>query len=264
MNVMVMAGTKDASKIIKMLSKVDGVNILATTTTVYGGDIARRAGAHEVISKALNMKEMVALINKKDIELLIDATHPFATEATRNAINSSKIAEIKYLRFERPLMHIPENDLLFKVTSFEEAASKALELTENLDGKILHLGGVSTLKFIVDKINKDRIVVRVLPSVDSIKKCIYMGLSQENIIAMQGTFKKEFNKALMKEYEISLVITKESGETGGTPSKIEAALELGVMVVLVIRPEVSELKSKKVYNSLKGLYNEIGLNLKIS
>lgn len=264
MNIMVMAGTKDATNIIKMLSKVVDVDILATTTTVYGGDIAKSAGAEEVISKALNMREMVAIIKKKDIDVIIDATHPFATEATRNAINSAKIAEIVYIRFERPLMHIPENDLIFKVSSFKEAASKALELTQVFKGKILHLGGVSTLKFITDKIDKDRIAVRVLPSVDSIKRCIDVGLRQDNIIAMQGTFKKEFNKALMREYEISVVITKESGETGGTLSKIEAALELGVIVILVIRPEVAELGSEKVFNSLDSLYNEIVSNLRIT
>lgn len=63
---------------------------------------------------------------------------------------------------------------------------------------------------------------------------------------MQGTFSKDFNRAMMNEYNVSAVITKESGETGGTPEKVEAALELGIPVVVVMRPEVAELKNEWV------------------
>ena len=58
------------------------------------------------------------------------------------------------------------------------------------------------------------------------KKSLEIGLPGKNLIAMQGTFSKEFNQALMKEYDAQVVITKDSGDFGGTPSKIEAAIEL--------------------------------------
>ena len=58
----------------------------------------------------------------------------------------------------------------------------------------------------------------------------------------------------MKEYDISLIITKESGEIGGTPSKIEAALELGIEIVLVTRPVVSELKNEEIFTDIDKLY----------
>ena len=114
MNILVMAGTKDAIKIIEMLSKNNEssfkgnsneemhFNILATTTTNYGAILAKKAGADDVISRPLEADELVNLIQKKDVKILIDATHPFATQATINAINASKKASIKYIRFERP------------------------------------------------------------------------------------------------------------------------------------------------------------------
>ncbi len=247
MNVMVMAGTKDAANIIKMLSSTGKFNILATTTTSYGADIAKAAGADNVISKALHPEELIEVINANHIEVLVDATHPFAANATHNAIKSSNITEIKYLRFERPGKNFKENDLIHEVSSFEEAALKACELTE---GRVLHLAGVSTLAPIIKKIDHTMLFARVLPSVDSIQKCIDMGLNQENIIAMQGIFSKEFNKALFKEYEATLIITKESGETGGTPSKISAAVELGIDVVLVTRPKVAELEKENIFTRL--------------
>lgn len=251
-NVMIMAGTKDAANIIKRLSNFENLRILATTTTKYGANIAKSAGADEVISKALKEEEIIETIKNNGIKFLIDATHPFAVSATCNAINASNIAEIKYIRFERPQIELPENTLIHKVFSFEEAALKSLELTQ---GNILHLAGVSTLTPIIEKIDSSRVFARILPSLDSIEKCLNSGILQENIIAMQGTFSKNFNKVLMEEYNISLIITKESGETGGTPSKINAALDLGINVVIVVRPEIKELENKVIFDDIDQIYN---------
>lgn len=253
-NIMVMAGTKDAANIIKKLKSAGNFNILATTTTEYGADIAKESGADEVLSGMLDQNDLINLIKKRKIQILIDATHPFAAAATKNAIKSSEASEILYLRFERPKEDLIENSLIHNVFSFEEASSKASKLT---NGRILHLAGVSTLKPILEKNNSSKVFARVLPSLDSIKKCLDLGLKQENIIAMQGTFSKNFNKALMDEYDISLIITKESGETGGTSSKINAALELGIDMVLVSRPEISELSDKDIFTDLEEITNFI-------
>jgi precorrin-6A/cobalt-precorrin-6A reductase len=247
MNVMVMAGTKDATNIINKLSSTKKFNILATTTTPYGADLAKAAGADKVISKGLTLEELVEVIKANSIDILVDATHPFAANATRNAIQSSKIIGIQYLRFERPGENFKENNLIHEVPSFEEAALKAKELTK---GRVLHLAGVSTLKPVIEEIDSPRLFARVLPSIDSIQKCIDMGLKQGNIIAMQGVFSKNFNKALFDEYDISIIITKESGETGGTLSKISAALEFGIDVVLVTRPKVAELENEDIFTDI--------------
>ena len=245
--IMVMAGTKDAARIIKKLKSAETFKILATTTTKYGAEIAKESGADEVLSGMLNEKDLTNLIEKSEIEILIDATHPFAAAATKNAIKSSEDTKIKYLRFERPEESIIENNLIHKVFSFEDAALKVLEITEKND-KILHLAGVSTLNHVIEKIDCTRIFARVLPSIDSVQKCLDLGLKQGNIIAMQGIFSENFNKALMEEYDISAIITKESGETGGTLSKITAAMELDIDTVLVTRPKIPELQNKDVFN----------------
>ncbi|WP_414469611.1 precorrin-6A reductase [Methanobacterium sp. ACI-7] len=255
-NIMVMAGTKDAANIIKKLKSSGNFKLLATTTTEYGAEIAKLAGADEVLSRKLDLKDIINLIKEKNITVLIDATHPFATVATKNAVRASGFTEIDYLRFERPREELIENNLIHKVFSFEEAALKALELT-NGKTKILHLAGVFTLDKIIEKTNKDNIYARVLPSLDSIQRCLDLGLRQENIIAMQGTFSKEFNKALMEEYDVSLIITKESGATGGMMPKIDAALELGIQIVLVTRPEIPELNNKDVFTDLNEMISFI-------
>lgn len=48
------------------------------------------------------------------------------------------------------------------------------------------------------------------------------------------------NRAMLKEYDIAYMVTKESGLAGGYPQKCQAALEAGVKMVVIGRPEEEE------------------------
>ncbi|MDO9043910.1 MAG: precorrin-6A reductase [Methanobacteriaceae archaeon] len=269
MNLLVMAGTKDAIKIIEMLSKNNEssfkgnsnkethFNILSTTTTRYGAILAKKAGAYDAISRPLDKDELVNLIQKKDVKILIDATHPFATQASTNAINASKKASIKYIRFERPSINYSNVEGIHIVNSYDEAGQFAKNIIKNNEKKVLHLAGVSTIKSILKSVPLNQLIVRVLPNTTSVGICEEIGISGKNIVAMQGTFSKEFNQALMREYDVGVVITKESGETGGVPSKIDAALEIGLELILINRPEIKELNENSVVNTIEELQKKL-------
>jgi precorrin-6A/cobalt-precorrin-6A reductase len=258
MRIIVMAGTSDAVQIIDHLSKHEDIEIIATTTTKYGGDLAVSAGADEIIVGRLGVHEIADLVVVNKIDLLVDATHPFASEASINAVKAAHNSGIKYIRYERPPIKIPNNENVFEVFSLHEAGMKALKLMkEKPDAKMMYLAGVTTLMQITKLIKPELIVARILPMVYSIKRCLEVGIPGENIIAMQGTFSKEFNKAMMKEYAPCVIITKESGESGGTPSKITAAVELKIPIILVKRPIISELKTMIVFNDMDKLLKMI-------
>lgn len=257
-----MAGTSDAVKIIKNLSQFDEIEIIATTTTKYGGELASDAGADEIIIGHLGVQEISDLLDVNKIEFLVDATHPFAAEATLNAIRSANRSNIKYIRFERPPTKISDNKLLFIARSFDEASKMAAELVGE-DRRIMHLAGVSTLPHILRWNPPKKIVARVLPVVSSIKKCLELGIPVKNVIAMQGTFSKEFNTILLNEFKIGLVITKESGETGGTKSKIDAAMDLNIPTIIVKRPVIDELENEMVFTNIEDLTKNINDFLEI-
>ncbi|MDY9923395.1 precorrin-6A reductase [Methanobacterium sp.] len=272
MNVLVMAGTSDAGKIISDLSMAGGVNVLATATTPHGVGLAKTSGASKVLEGFFDSEKLANIIQENDIELLIDATHPFASNATQNAIKASDGADVDYIRFERPATIIPDSQLVHQVNSFEDAAVVIREILnqnsflkeENPSkdkvpskGKVLHLAGVNTLHHLTEVISSDLIVVRVLPTVYSVKKSLELGIPHNNIVAMEGTFSPRFNGILMEEFQIKVVLTKESGESGGTMSKIQAALVEEVQVVIVMRPEIDELEGKVVFNEVQLLVNDV-------
>lgn len=258
MKVMVMAGTSDAVKIISKLAELEDIEVIATTTTKYGGDLAVTAGANEIIVGRMGIHEIEDLITVNEIDILIDATHPFAVDASLNAVKSAKSSGIMYIRFERPSIEIPDHEQVFEVSSFEEAAKKAIEIVkENGNCRVMHFAGVSTLHYMIKWINPQFMVARVLPVVYSLKKCLEMGIPSENIIAMQGTFSKNFNMALMQEYGVGVAVTKESGETGGTSTKIAAAIDLEIPIIIVKRPVVNEIKNEITFTDVVDVLNHI-------
>ena len=263
MNIMVMAGTSDARKIIKELSNRKDVNILATTTTSHGAELARTSGAGNVLEGRFDSDKLAEIIKDNHIGFLIDATHPFASEATRNAIRASDNASVEYIRFERPPTELPNSELVYQSSSFEDAVSKILQILKQASNnsdktrKIFHLAGVNTLHHLTQRVPGEMIVARILPSVYSIKKCLKLGIPHKNIVAMEGTFSPEFNSILMEEYQIGVVLTKESGQSGGTFSKIQAAVDLDIPVVIVMRPEIIELQGKSVFDDVKSLCDEV-------
>ncbi|HIH61909.1 MAG TPA: precorrin-6A reductase [Methanobacteriales archaeon] len=251
MNILVMAGTHDAVEIIKKLKESTDHRIIATTTTDYGGRLAKAAGADKIITEALNKGRLVQVLKIENVNMIIDATHPFAVKATENAIRASDETLTYYIRFERPT---PELDMdVLRVDSFKVAGRVAAKILKEKDGNILHLAGVSTLKDVIDQIGAERIVVRVLPHPHSIEACYRMGITGERIIAMQGTFSRALNREIMKEYNAIAVITKESGETGGLIEKVKAAEDLGIPVILVNRPSLEKLDDKLVFDDMDEL-----------
>ena len=272
MNLLVMAGTSDARHIIKDLSTVDDIHVLATATTTHGVELAEKSGADKVLNGRFNAEELMEILMDNDIELLLDATHPFASAATQNAINASDSLGVPYLRFERPCTELPDSDLIHPVYSFEDAVEIIREImgvtgisegndfsdSENLPGgRILHLAGVNTLHYLTESLSPNLVVARVLPMVYSIEKSLELGIPHRNIVAMEGTFSSRFNGILMEEFQIKVVLTKESGQSGGTMSKIQAALDQEVPVVVVMRPEIEELKAKLVFGEVDLLVDEV-------
>jgi precorrin-6A/cobalt-precorrin-6A reductase len=92
-----------------------------------------------------------------------------------------------------------------------------------------------------------RVVVRVLPDHQVIEKVRSMGVAPKDIVAMQGPFSKEMNRITFKMYNASVIVTKDSGRAGGTDTKIAAALQLKIPVVLIKRPKLLEKDGDTVH-----------------
>ncbi|MDP6459475.1 MAG: precorrin-6A reductase [Candidatus Hydrothermarchaeota archaeon] len=233
--ILVLSGTRDGREIIRLLRE-KGYPVLATATTPYGARLASEAGASAALERQLGSEDMLNLLKERGVRAVVDATHPFAQKASRNGMLACKKAGIRYLRFERKSETLPESTLLHRCKSFDEGAAEAVAMGEVIFCAI----GSNHLNSFIEAARKEkkRIIAKVLPTHEALDKCAALGLELKDIVALQGPGSMELNKALLRDYKAKVLVTKESGATGGEDVKVRAALSLGLPTVLIARPRV--------------------------
>lgn len=165
--ILVLSGTRDGRKIIEILLN-NGHNILATTATEYGGSLIKDHPSLMVISRPLDKNDMEKVIIDKGIKIIVDATHPYAREVSKNAIEASIATQASYLRYER-------KEGSYEGTIKVEGFSEAAQLLESRYGNVLLTIGSNHLHEFAKLPEKEKLFVRVLPTPAVIEKCKSLG-----------------------------------------------------------------------------------------
>lgn len=232
--ILVLAGTLDGREIAAGLTDA-GYEVMASVVSDYGRILAEQSGV-KAQAAAMTDRELAQFIRDEGITLLVDATHPYAVNVSRNAAGAAKEAQIPCIRYERPSSDLPNYAKLLVAKDMKEAAELAVKA-----GKTIFLTtGSHTLALFRAAATADcRLIARVLPQPDVITACLEAGFLPGDIVAVQGPFSQELNRAFFQEYKADVMVTKNSGAVGGTDSKIAAAMELNMTVVVVQRPPAS-------------------------
>ena len=225
--ILIMGGTKEGIEISKRLREM-GFYTITTTKTDYGSKLAERY-SDVVISRESTDKTLKDIVKEYNVSILIDATHPFAVNASKRAIDVSRECNIHYIRYERPQRRY--EDAIY-VKDFEEASKIALRISRK---NILYLGGIKNLNTVVKIIGRERVIARILPT--SVPKALEL-LPPKNVIGMEGVFSKELNKYILLDYNCDVLITKDSGDIGGLNEKVLGAKEANAKVIIVERPKL--------------------------
>jgi precorrin-6A/cobalt-precorrin-6A reductase len=232
MVIVVLGGTGDGRKLVHCLVE-KGHKVGVIPVSEYGKELAQEEGA--MILNEVSAAKLQGWWQKNNIRCLVDARHPFAADNRQGDSDPYAFlfenSRVPYYRLGREETIVEENELINPVYTIEEAAVKAAGL-----GKCIFLATGSNGLEPFLKVKNElgvRLVVRVLPEHRVIRKCQDMGIKPKDIVAMQGPFSKQVNKALFKMYRASVVVTKDSGKAGGIDNKLAAALSLKIPVVLI-------------------------------
>lgn len=249
--ILVLAGTKDGRQMAASLAQ-SGYIVIVSVVSQYGRALAEQ-GNLVVYSDPLNKNGMIDLIKLKNVKMVIDASHPYAVNVSKNAMEACISANVVYLRYERPATILPRYDKLCVVSGYQEAASKASDFGQTI---FLTTGSRALETFKREhKLRDHRIVARIIPDPEAIIKCFNLGFSIRDIIALQGPFSHQLNVAMFKEYNADVVIMKNSGQIGGSDTKISAAIELGLPLIVIDRPKVN-------YHNFVNNYTEVLLKVR--
>lgn len=235
--ILVLSGTADGREIAECLID-NGYPVLVSTATHYGKTLQQEGvGQAAVRCGILTCEGMEKLIREKAITSLVDATHPYAVNVSKTAIEAARRCGIQYIRYERRETSLsPATGGILRAGSYEEAAR--ISLQQAAGGNIFLTVGSRHLAEFCRLIPVSRIIARVLPQSDIIRHCEELGLEPRNIIGMQGPFGTVLNRELYRKYGAKVVVSKDGGRTGGTPEKIEAARQAQIPIILVNRPRL--------------------------
>lgn len=245
----IIGGTSDANKLAERF-RSQGHRILISTTTAYGSQLAALQNC-EVIEQQLSESGMEQLLTNKAISVVVDASHPFAELVSTQALAVCARTKRPYLRFEREQVQIAGAHYY---PDYEQLIKALKQTSGNI---LLTIGSKNVHRFCSEL--RERIIARVLAVSKSLDECQAAGLQAHQLIAMKGRMRLETNRALMEEYEITQLVSKESGEAGGLFEKCQAAQELGIAVHLLARPR---LKYPLVFSDPEALVQQLNETLK--
>lgn len=300
--VILFGGTSEGRELSEYLS-AQGIPSLVCVATSYGEELIREVpGMLDVRTGRLGLEEMSRLFMQEQPEVVVDATHPYASAVTQNIRKACGMADISYRRLLRPTQagDIAKNaadgkneaaikeradgkreadrinkedtisgaDIINKINRISEVGSinktdrinesdriskadrmhaehiihaadidTAAKILADTEGNILVTTGSKELKPLCTIPHyEERLFVRVLPVPDILEACHDRGIKGRHLIAMQGPFSEELNLALIREFDIRWLLTKESGRQGGFQEKINAARKADIRVLLIDRP----------------------------
>ncbi len=246
--ILVMSGTADGREIVRRLHDAK-VKVLTTVATPYGEEIFAEMGlGHLCVTGRMDGDELVRFIDDNGVDTVIDATHPYAANASLNAMRACEEKGIRYIRFQREATPLPESPLIHGV----DGVNEAVEVAGKLGGRILLTTGFNSVKDFI-RLQDDgsyEIIVRILPMPEHVSRCVEMGILPKNILAIQGPFSKEFNIVNIRDFSINVVVTKDGGREARTREKLDACLECEIPIVIIHRPR---LQYPMMYSSIAKL-----------
>jgi len=160
---------------------------------------------------------------------VIDATHPFAVQISRNAVAACRRVGIPIAGLTRPPWLRQNDD---RWTNVADMAGAVRALGDRPRRVFLTIGGVQLVEF--GQAPQHRFVVRAIDPPEALS-----ALTFHRLILARGPFSVEDEIALMREERIDTLVTKNSGGSA-TEAKIKAARALGIEVVIVDRPAPEE------------------------
>jgi precorrin-2 dehydrogenase/sirohydrochlorin ferrochelatase/precorrin-6A/cobalt-precorrin-6A reductase len=225
---LIFGGTTEAREILER-----GIPALCCVATDYGAETVKHLPDAVVRVGRLDAAGMEALIKSEDVTCVIDATHPYAAEVTKNIRAACERTNTPLLRVCRA----PAANMDGNVTVVSSCREAAETLNRRGGNVLLTVGSKELSEFTVVRDYQKRLFARVLPTSNVLKSCEELGFDGAHIIAMQGPFSKAMNRALIESTAASVLVTKDGGAPGGTGAKLAAAREAGIEVIMIARPE---------------------------
>ncbi len=225
--VLILGGTAEAAALARALA--EDARVAATTS------LAGRTRAPGELPGAVRRggfggaQALAGYLKSHGVDLLVDATHPFAARIGRNAAQACAAAGVPRLVLSRPPWTAREGDRWIPVPDAQAAAAALPGLGPGLGARVFLTIGRQELAAFTG-LTDIWFMVRLVETPEE-----PIPLEDFHLVLGRGPFSLAQETALLRAHGIEAVVSKNSGGPG-TYAKIEAARALGLPVVMVARP----------------------------
>lgn len=165
---------------------------------------------------------LARFVRDEGISLILDATHPYAAQISRNAAEAAQLSGVPCWALRRPAWQPQAGDDWREVGDW----ASLIEALKPFKRPLFTLGREPLQH--LDEIPTDQFwTLRALD--------VYPGNERCEVIGARGPFLIEDERVLFERRGIDVLISKNSGSTATEP-KLEVARELGVPVLVLKRP----------------------------
>ena len=220
---LILGGTGEAARLADRLA---GDRRLRVTTSLAGRTSnPRRIAGRVRIGGFGGAHGLRTYLEQELIRLLVDATHPFASRISAHAVDACERGGIDRLQLRRLPWDAQSGDRWIRVRSIEEAprqmqaSHKTVFLTTGQKGIEL-FSAFDDLRFVVRLVEAPK---TPLP------------ITHYTLILARGPYSEREEERLMREHQVDLVVSKNSGGAA-TYAKISASAKLGIPVLMIDQP----------------------------
>lgn len=166
---------------------------------------------------------LVGYLQDQQISAVVDATHPFAAQMSRNALEACAIAGVRLICLQRPAWRAEAQDDWRHVA---DIAGAVAALPADRTRVFLAIGKQNLAPFAA---RSHHYLLRLVdaPKAPPLPDC--------TVVVARGPFTAKNDLDLLRAQRISHIVAKNSGGTGAD-AKLIAARELGLRVIMIDRP----------------------------
>lgn len=244
MQIMLFAGTTEGRRLCAYFVE-KGQMADVYVTTEYGKELLPKADNLSIHVGKLDRQQMLCELDRIQPELVLDATHPYAAQVTQNLEDACKQTGVSYMRVLREQSYLRSNieEIVFMTDGIVETVALLNSQRFQRSRILLTTGSKNLQEYQKISNYQERVYLRVLPNPEVFAASIAAGFASAHLIGMQGPFSEELNYALFKQLGIDVLVTKESGRSGGFEEKLRAAERAAIPVVVIKRPKEEEGKT---------------------
>lgn len=221
MRVLLLGGTTEASLLAQALAEkgVDAVfSYAGRTASPVSQPLPTRIGGFG------GMVGLVAYLRAEGVTHVVDATHPFAAQMSRNAIAACAAVGVPLLAFERPAWTPSPGDDWHPVADIDGAVQALPDAPARV---FLAIGKQHLVAFAAKP--QHHYLLRLVDDPGTLP------LPDAEAVIARGPFSVAGDLALLREHRITHIVAKNAGGTGAA-AKLEAARVLRLPVILIDRP----------------------------